>query len=190
MLGERGCVTASNGTPGKFRGKCSRPVLDAVVIVFFGKRWSGILASRGNRPSVLPPVPFPPGQMRDDGAYWPPRVLGGATAYDGACKVLTGAADLGVAASHQVIDTPAVTAAVTQYDEHAVECARGRLHTAAPPAGASQAGTVTYGLNIQAWCVFLLAAHHLPVEPCAEIITVIRTALAGNPWMPPIPEYA
>jgi transposase len=42
---------------------------------------------------------------------------------------LAGAADLGVAASHQVIDTPVVTAAVTQYDEHTVACACGRLHT-------------------------------------------------------------
>ena len=91
----------------------------------------------------------------------------------GACACgqdLTAAADLGVAASHQVIDTPLVTASVTQYDEHVVECACGRLHTAAPPPEAGASGTVTYGLNIQAWCVFLLAAHHVPVERCAEII--------------------
>jgi hypothetical protein len=76
-----------------------------------------------------------------------------------------------VAASHQVIDTPVVTASVTQYDGHAVQCACGRLHQAAPPPGSGAAGTVTYGLNIQAWCVFLLVAHHVPVERCAEIIT-------------------
>jgi Transposase IS66 family len=35
-----------------------------------------------------------------------------------------------VAASHQVIDVPLVSAAVTQYDEHAVECACGRRHAA------------------------------------------------------------
>jgi hypothetical protein len=61
---------------------------------------------------------------------------------------LAAAADLGVAVSHQVIDVPLVTAAVTQFDEHAVGCACGRLHTAAPPADAGAAGTVTYGLNI------------------------------------------
>ena len=88
----------------------------------------------------------------------------------GCGRDLAGGEDLGVAASHQVIDTPAVTASVTQYDGHAVACACGRLHTAAPPAGAGTAGTVTYGLNLQAWCVFLLAAHHVPVERCAEII--------------------
>jgi transposase len=58
------------------------------------------------------------------------------------------ALDLGIAASHQVIDTPAVTATVTQYDEHAVQCRCGKVHTAPPPAGAGEAGTVTYGLNL------------------------------------------
>ena len=75
----------------------------------------------------------------------------------GACpcrRDLAGAADLGVAASHQVVDVPLVTATVTQYDEHAVACACGRLHAAPPPPQAGAAGTVTYGLNIQAWCVF------------------------------------
>ena len=91
----------------------------------------------------------------------------------GACacgRDLADAADLGVAASHQVIDTPLVTATVTQYDGHAVECACGRLHRAPPPPDAGAAGTVTYGLNIQAWCVFLMVAHHVPVQRCAEII--------------------
>jgi hypothetical protein len=63
-----------------------------------------------------------------------------------------------------------ITATVTQYDEHAVVCGCGRVHVAAPPAGAGEAGTVTYGLNLQAWCVFLLVIHHVPVERCAEVI--------------------
>jgi transposase len=72
-----------------------------------------------------------------------------------------------------------VTATVTQYEEHAVACLCGRLHAAVPPAGAGEAGTVTYGLNIQAWCVFLLAVRHVPVERCAQIIA----ALTGTrPW--------
>jgi transposase len=49
---------------------------------------------------------------------------------------LADAADLGVCGSHQLIDTPAVTATVTQYDEHAVACRCGRVHVAPPPAGA------------------------------------------------------
>jgi transposase len=94
----------------------------------------------------------------------------------GACacgRDLGEADDLGVAASHQVIDTPAVTAGVTQYDEHAVRCRCGEVHVAAPPAGAGEAGTVTYGLNLQAWVVFLLVMHHVPVERCAGIIEAL-----------------
>ena len=97
----------------------------------------------------------------------------------GACACgadLAGATDLGVAASHQVIDIPLVTATVTQYDEHAVACPCGKLHQAASPPAAGAPGTVTYGLNIQAWCVFLLAAHHVPVARCAEIIASLSGA--------------
>jgi transposase len=28
---------------------------------------------------------------------------------------------------------------------------------------------VTYGLNLQAWVVFLLVMHHVPVERCAQV---------------------
>jgi len=80
------------------------------------------------------------------------------------------ALDLGIARSHQIVDTPEVTATVTQYDEHAVQCRCGRTHIAEPPAGAGEAGTVTYGLNLQAWVVFLLVMHHVPVERCAQVI--------------------
>ena len=89
---------------------------------------------------------------------------------------LADAADLGVAASHQVVDVPLVTAEVTQYDEHAAQCACGRVHQAAAPPEAGAAGTVTYGLNIQAWCVFLMVAHHVPVARCAEIIESVSGA--------------
>ena len=94
----------------------------------------------------------------------------------GACSCgrdLADADDLGVVASHQLMDTPAVTAVLTQYDEHAVACRCGRVHAAVPPAGAGEAGTVTYGPNLQAWCVFLLVMHHVPVERCAGIIEAL-----------------
>jgi transposase len=98
---------------------------------------------------------------------------------EGSCgcgRDLADADDLGVTASHQVMDTPVVTAVLTQYDGHAVQCRCGQVHAAAPPPGAGKAGTVAYGPNVQAWVIFLLVMHHVPVERCADIIG----ALAGT----------
>jgi hypothetical protein len=97
----------------------------------------------------------------------------------GACGCgvdLSAAADLGVATSHQIIDIPLETAAVTQHDLHEVACSCGRVHRAAAPAGAGVAGTVSYGLGLQAWCVYLIAAHALPVHRCAELIEALTGA--------------
>jgi transposase len=93
---------------------------------------------------------------------------------------LAAAADLGVAASHQQIEIPLAPARVIQHDLHAVACACGRVHQPAAPAGAGPAGTVTYGLNLQAWCVFLIAAHAIPVHRCAELIESL-TGAAPSP---------
>ena len=98
---------------------------------------------------------------------------------EGACACganLAGAADLGVAASHQVVDVPLATATVTRHDLHEALCGCGRVHRAAAPAGTGEAGTVTYGLTLQAWCVYLIAAHHVPVHRCAELIEALTGA--------------
>ena len=59
----------------------------------------------------------------------------------------------------------------TQYDRHQVQCGCGRVHVAdAPPEAPGAPGTVTYGLSFQAWCVFLMVMHHVPMERCADII--------------------
>lgn len=97
----------------------------------------------------------------------------------GACACgadLAAAADLGVAASHQEVEVPLVTAQVIQHDLHEVACACGRVHRAAPPPGAGMPGTVTYGLALQALCVYLIAAHAIPVHRCAELISAITGA--------------
>jgi transposase len=98
---------------------------------------------------------------------------------EGTCEcgaALAGAADLGVVASHQQVEIPLACAQVIQHDLHAVACACGRVHQAAAPAGAGTAGTVTYGLNLQAWCVFLMAAHAIPVHRCGELIEALTGA--------------
>jgi transposase len=152
---------------------------------------SGMAPSSDDLPGKTPPAPRP---KRGNGKSKQGKQRGAPGAHlawsenpdrkeplfpQGPCacgRDLADAADLGISASHQLIDTPVVTATVTQYDEHAVSCRCGRVRVAPPPAGAGEAGTVAYGLNLQAWCVFLLVMHHVPVERCAEIIG----ALAGT----------
>jgi len=113
---------------------------------------------------------------------------------EGACscgKDLAGAADLGVRYSHQVTDLPDARAETTQYDRHEVECACGRVHVAdAPPEAAGAPGTVTYGLNFQAWCVFLMVMHHVPVERCADIIESMAGTRPSDGWVHTLLERA
>jgi transposase len=89
---------------------------------------------------------------------------------------LADAADLGMTASHQQIEIPEMTATVIQHDLHEVACACGRVHRAAAPAGAGAPGTVTYGISLQAWCVYLMAAHAIPVHRAAELIEALTGA--------------
>jgi transposase len=97
----------------------------------------------------------------------------------GACACgadLAAAIDLGVAASHQQVEIPEMAAQVIQHDLHAVGCSCGRVHRAAAPAGTGMPGTVTYGISVQAWCVYLMAAHAIPVHRCAELIEALTGA--------------
>jgi transposase len=97
---------------------------------------------------------------------------------DGTCAcgaVLSGAADLGVTASHQQVEIPLASARVIQHDLHAVACACGTVHQAPRPGGVSTA-RVSYGPNLQAWCVFLMVAHAIPVHRCAELIESLTGA--------------
>jgi transposase len=89
---------------------------------------------------------------------------------------LAGGADLGVAASHQQVEIPLEAAQVIQHDLHEVACGCGKVHRAAAPTGSGAAGTVTYGVNLQAWCVYLIAAHAVPVHRCAELIEALTGA--------------
>jgi hypothetical protein len=74
------------------------------------------------------------------------------------------------------VDIPLASAQVIQHDLHEVACGCGRVHRAAAPAGTGAAGTVTYGVALQAWCVYLIAAHAIPVHRCAELIEALTGA--------------
>jgi len=96
---------------------------------------------------------------------------------------LTDACDLGVRYSHQVTDLPEVRAVTTQFDRHETWCACARVHLAGAPPRAGAPGTVSYGLNFQAWCVFLLVMHHVPVERCADIIASMSGIRPSDGWV-------
>ena len=96
---------------------------------------------------------------------------------------LDAARDLGVRYSHQVTDLPEVRAQTLQHDRHAVRCGCGREHVAAAPPGTGAPGTAAYGLNFQAWCVFLLVMHHVPVQRCADIIESMSGTRPSDGWV-------
>ena len=106
---------------------------------------------------------------------------------EGTCgcgRNLAGARDLGVRYSHQVTDLPEAHAETVQHDRHEVQCACGQMHVAGPPPEAGGApGTVTYGLNLQAWCVFLMVMHHVPVERCADILGSMSGTRPSDGWV-------
>ena len=60
----------------------------------------------------------------------------------------------------------------------------------APPEAAGAPGTVTYGLNFQAWCVFLMVMHHVPVERCADIIASMSGTRPSDGWVHALLERA
>jgi transposase len=121
----------------------------------------------GKRPGKQPGAPGAHLAWRDDPDDTVPLFPAGPCACG---RDLAGAADLGVSGSRQVIEVPLAAARTVQYDSHAAACACGRVHEAAPPADAGQAGTVTWGLNARALAVFLMVVHHVPVERCAAIL--------------------
>jgi hypothetical protein len=49
---------------------------------------------------------------------------------------------------------------------------------------------VTYGLNLQAWCVVLMVMHHVPVERCADIIESMTGARPSDGWVHGLLERA
>ena len=121
----------------------------------------------GRRPGKQPGAPGAHLAWRDDPDDTVPAFPSGSCQCG---RDLADAADLGVSGSRQVIEVPLAAARTVQYDSHAVACACGRVHEAAPPADAGEAGTVTWGLNARALAVFLMVIHHVPVERCAGIL--------------------
>lgn len=88
---------------------------------------------------------------------------------------LAGATDLGAVVAHQQHDIPQVTARVVQHNRHRVQCGCGAEHVAPVPEGVADAPS-SYGVNLQALCVFLLVVHAVPVHRCAQIVAALTGA--------------
>jgi len=88
---------------------------------------------------------------------------------------LGAATDLDVADRYQQHEIPLVSVSVVQYDQHAVACGCGRVHTAKRPEDAG-AGRAEYGPNLRAFAVYLLVVHFVPVHRVVEILASLTGA--------------
>ena len=88
---------------------------------------------------------------------------------------LAGAADLGVARSHQQLEAPLVSACRVRHDLHEARCGCGKVHVAARPAGVP-ASAVSIGPNLRALAVYLVIYQHVPIQRCAELIADLTGA--------------
>jgi transposase len=101
---------------------------------------------------------------------------------EGTCECgagLVGARDLGVVDRYQQVEVPLMTVKVTQYEQHAVRCGCGKPHIATRPDGA-RPGPVGYGPNLQAWAVYLMVVHAIPVHRCVRMLESL-TGAAPSP---------
>jgi hypothetical protein len=92
---------------------------------------------------------------------------------------LADALDLGVVDCYQQHEIPQVSVTITQYDQHAVRCGCGAVHTATRPDGA-RPGPVGYGPNLQAFAVYLMVVVRREASCCrVEVRCLDRWAVAA-----------
>ncbi len=95
---------------------------------------------------------------------------------------LANGTDLGVARAHQQHEVPAMSATCTQHDLHAVRCDCGQVHLAERPEDVADT-SVSYGPNLQSWCVYLMVVHAIPVQRCAELVESLTGAAPSVGWV-------
>ena len=105
----------------------------------------------------------------------------------GACACggdLAAARDLGVRYSHQVTDLPEARAQTTQPTGTRWNAPAAAGHGRRAAAGGG-AGHGDLRADFQAWCVFLMVMHHVPVERCADILESMTGTRPSDGWVPP-----
>jgi transposase len=90
---------------------------------------------------------------------------------------LGSAQDLGVVDRYQQHEIPRVSARITQYDQHQVQCGCGAVHTATRPDGA-RPGPVGYGPNLQAFAVYLMVVHFIPAH---RVVALLESLTGARP---------
>jgi hypothetical protein len=103
----------------------------------------------------------------------------------GACDCgadLADGVDVGVARSYQQHEVPQMSATCTQHDLHVVRCGCGKEHVAPRPPEVADS-PVSYGPNLQAWCVYLMVVHAIPVQRCAELVESLTGAAPSVGWV-------
>src|SRR6266498_74141 len=75
-----------------------------------------------------------------------------------------------------------MSATCTQHDLYAVRCGCGQVHVAERPDGVAEAA-VSYGPNLQSWCVYLMVVHAIPVQRCAELVASLTGAAPSVEWV-------
>ena len=93
----------------------------------------------------------------------------------GCGRDLADAAGLGVARSYQQEEIPAAAAERVQHDLHEAECACGRAHVAARPAGVPDSA-LSIGPRLRALAVYLVVFQHVPVDRCRQLISDVAGA--------------
>ena len=65
-----------------------------------------------------------------------------------------------------------------QHDLHKAECACGRVHVAARPAGVPDSA-LSIGPRLRALAVYLVVFQHVPVERCRELVSDVTGAVVS-----------
>jgi transposase len=98
---------------------------------------------------------------------------------------LAGASAVGFEA-RQVVELPPVRLAVTEHRLWACACVCGTVTTAPAPAGVN--APVQYGASVAAAAVYLLVAHHVPVERVAQIMADLLGVAPSTGWVAGLTE--
>ena len=91
-------------------------------------------------------------------------------------------AALGIARSHQQHEVPQMSATCTQHDLYAVRCRCGQVHVADRPDGVADT-PVSYGPNLQSWCLYLMVVHAIPVQRCVQLVASLTGAAPSVGWV-------